>query len=97
MSFGGHNRRFSQATFDTGNDIEISMSTPNRELRSSALGIYGKDKPKKGKNYEPNKISQRGSGITIAGPLGADTRQLMDTKLSKFSRNALEALKPGLS
>ena len=52
------------------------MATPSRELRSSAMGIYGKDKPtsKKGKNYEPSKISQRGSGIVTSGPLGSDAR-----------------------
>lgn len=52
------------------------MATPNRELRSSAMGIYEKEKPKskKGKNYEPSKISQRGSGIVIGGPLGSDSR-----------------------
>lgn len=72
MSFGAHQRRFSQATFDTSNDVE--MSTPNREVRSSAMGIYGNKKANKGKNYEPTKISERGSGISIAGPLGSDTR-----------------------
>lgn len=71
-SFGGHNRRFSQATFEGNNDFE--MGTPNRELRSSAMGIYEKKKSNKAQNYEPSKISQRGSGVAIGGPLGSDTR-----------------------
>lgn len=71
-SFGGHNRRFSQHTFDANHDIDFA--TPSRELRSSAMGIYEKDKSKKRINYESTKISQRGSGVTIAGPLGSDTR-----------------------
>ena len=50
------------------------MGTPNRELRSSAMGIYEKKKSNKAQNYEPSKISQRGSGVAIGGPLGSDTR-----------------------